>query len=103
LADELRAISREIDATLAAACLATAELDRRFVDEHGALEALFESVQDAKSGGFWRNTRFNVFDISGRCRSLLQRQLDGEVLVAGEVYIYSTAAGLHTGPDRYAA
>jgi len=68
LADELRAISRELDEILAKEREAAFELDRRFAEDHGAIERLLQSVQEAKLGGRWRNTRFNVFDVLGRAR-----------------------------------
>jgi hypothetical protein len=40
-------------------------LDRLFAEERGAIEQLFQSVQQAKSVGRWRNTRINVFDVLG--------------------------------------
>ena len=68
LANELQAISRELDEILANERAAAIELDRRFAEEHGAIEELLQSVQEAKLGGRWRNTRFNVFDVLGRPR-----------------------------------
>ena len=68
LASELQAISRELDGILANDRAAAIELDRRFAEEHGAIEELFQSVQEAKLSGRWRNTRFNVFDVLGRPR-----------------------------------
>jgi len=68
LADELGAISRELDEILASEREAAFELDRRFSEDHGAIEKLLESVQEAKLNGRWRNTRFNVFDVLGRPR-----------------------------------
>jgi len=68
LANELRAISRELDQVLANESAAAADMDRRFAEEHEAIETLLQSVQEAKLGGRWRNTRFNVFDVLGRPR-----------------------------------
>jgi hypothetical protein len=68
LANELQAISRELDEVLANERDAAIELDRRFAEDHGAIEKLLQSVQEAKLGGRWRNTRFNVFDVLGRPR-----------------------------------
>jgi len=68
LASELQAISKELDEVLADEQAAAAQLDRRFAEEHDAIEKLLQSVQEAKSAGGWRNTRFNVFDVLGRPR-----------------------------------
>ena len=68
LANELQAISQELDEILATERAAALELDRRFAEEHGAIEKLLQSVQEAKLLGRWRNTRFNVFDVLGRPR-----------------------------------
>src|SRR6266545_1665398 len=68
LADELQAISRELDEIAAKEESAAIELSRRFAEEHGAIEELLHAVLEAKSGGRWRNTRFNVFDVLGRPR-----------------------------------
>ena len=68
LASELQAISRGLDEIFAYEQVADAELKRRFAEEHEAIEILLQSVQEAKSGGRWRNTRFNVFDVLGRPR-----------------------------------
>jgi len=48
LASELRAISRELDEVLAAGRAEVAELNRRFAEEHGAIEKLLHSVQEKK-------------------------------------------------------
>lgn len=73
LANELRTISQELDEILVNERSAAIELDRRFAQEHGEIEELLQSVQEAKLLGRWRNTRFNVFDVLGRPRMLLQR------------------------------
>jgi hypothetical protein len=68
LASEFRAIGRELDKMLVADQVAATELDRRFDEEHGAIEELLQSVQEARLKGRWRNARFNVFDVLGRPR-----------------------------------
>jgi hypothetical protein len=68
LADELQAISGELDELLADERRAADKLQRRFDEDHGAMERLLHSVQEAKATGHWRNTRFNVFDVLGRPR-----------------------------------
>jgi hypothetical protein len=68
LADELHAISQELDEILANEKAAAIELERRFAKDHGAIEKLLQSVQEAKMAGRWRNIRFNVFDVLGRTR-----------------------------------
>jgi len=68
LANELQAISRELEDILANERDEASELDRRFAEERGAIEKLLLSVQEAKLGGRWRNTQFNVFDVLGRPR-----------------------------------
>ena len=68
LASELQKISRQLDEILALERAAIDELDRRFVKEHDAIEKLFQSVQEAKLLGRWRNTRINIFDLLGRPR-----------------------------------
>jgi len=68
LANELQAFSRELDEVLADERAAAIEIDRRFAEDLGAIEELLQSVQEAKLGGRWRNTRFNVFDVMGRPR-----------------------------------
>jgi hypothetical protein len=68
LASELQAISRELDGILAQEKAAAIDLDRRFAEEHGAIEKLLLEVQQAKLDRHWRNTRFNVFDVLGRPR-----------------------------------
>src|SRR5580658_7223280 len=68
LASELQAISRELREVRANERAAASELDRCFAEERGAIEQLLQSVHNAKSGGRWRNTRFNVFDVLGRPR-----------------------------------
>jgi len=65
LAIELRAISGELETILAQEQTASDEMKRRFADDHGAIEKLLQSVQELKSGGRWRNTRFNVLDVLG--------------------------------------
>lgn len=44
MANELQAISRELDGILANERAAAIELDRRFAEEHGAIEKLFQSA-----------------------------------------------------------
>jgi hypothetical protein len=61
LADELQAISGELEEPLA-------NEQRRFDEDHGAIERLLQSVQEAIGAGQWRNTRFNVFEVLGRTR-----------------------------------
>jgi hypothetical protein len=61
LADELVAISRELEQLLA-------EEQRRFDEDHGAIERLLQTVRETKATGQWRNTRFNLFDVLGRPR-----------------------------------
>jgi PD-(D/E)XK nuclease superfamily len=68
LARELQAISLEFIDILANEQDAAAKLDRRFAEEQRAVEILLRLVQEAKLGGRWRNTRFNVFDVLGRPR-----------------------------------
>jgi len=68
LAYELRAISRGLDEILEKELKDDIELKRRFAEDHVAIEKLLQSVQQAKLSGFWRNTRFNVFDVLGRPR-----------------------------------
>jgi hypothetical protein len=68
LARELKAISRELDEILAEEHRATAALDRRFTADHDAIEALLRAVQEARSDGRWRKTKFNIFDVLGRPR-----------------------------------
>ena len=68
LASELQKISRQLDEILALERAAIDELDLRFVKEYGAIEKLFQSVQEAKLLGRWRNTRINIFDLLGRPR-----------------------------------
>jgi hypothetical protein len=68
LADELRAISLELDEVLSNEQAAAIELNRRFAEEYGAIEKLLQSVQEAKLAGRWRNTRFNILDVLGRPR-----------------------------------
>jgi hypothetical protein len=68
LANELQAISRDLDQVLANERAAAIELDRRFSEDLGAIEKLLQSVREAKLGGRWRNARFNVFDVLGRPR-----------------------------------
>jgi hypothetical protein len=68
LADELHAISRELEEVLANERAAAIELDRRFAEDLGAIKALLHSVQEAKAAARWRNNRFNVFDILRRPR-----------------------------------
>jgi hypothetical protein len=47
---------------------AAIDLDRRFAQEHGEIEELLQSVEEAKLLSRWRNIRFNVFDVLGRPR-----------------------------------
>jgi uncharacterized protein HemX len=61
LANELQAISLEIDDILA---------NERSAGI-GAIEELLQSVQEVKAAGGWRNTRFNVFDVLGRAATQL--------------------------------
>jgi len=68
LAEELHAISVDLDEILANERDAAIDLDRRFAEDYGAIEELLQSVQEAKAAGGWRNTRFNVFDVLGRTR-----------------------------------
>jgi hypothetical protein len=68
LANELQAISGELAKIRAEEQAAAVKLDRRFADDHEAIEKLLHSVQDAKLGGRWRNTRSNVFNVLGRPR-----------------------------------
>ncbi len=66
LANELEAIGREFEDILVAE--RATELDGWMADEDGAIEELLQSVQEAKVGGRWRNTRANIFDVLGRTR-----------------------------------
>jgi hypothetical protein len=68
LANELHAISLELDGILGSERADAIELERRFAEDYGAIEKLLRSVQEAKAAGGWRNTRFNVFDVLGRTR-----------------------------------
>ena len=68
LASELQVISRELNDILANERDAAIRLDQRLAEDLGAIEELLQSVQEAKLGGRWRNTRFNVFDVLGRPR-----------------------------------
>jgi len=68
LADELQAISVELEQLLATEREEANKLERRFAEDHGAIERLLQSVQEAKAAGQWRNTRFNVFEVLGRPR-----------------------------------
>jgi hypothetical protein len=68
LANELHAISLDLDNILANEQDAANKLERRFAEDQGAIERLLQSVQEAKVAGRWRNTRFNVFDVLGRPR-----------------------------------
>jgi hypothetical protein len=68
LANQLQAISRELDEVLANEQAAAIKLNRRFAEDLGAIEELLQTVQQAKLGGRWRNTRFNIFDVLGRPR-----------------------------------
>jgi hypothetical protein len=60
LADELQVISRDLDDILADEQDAAIKLDRRFAEDHIAIERLLQAVREAKLKGRWRNTRFNV-------------------------------------------
>jgi PD-(D/E)XK nuclease superfamily len=65
LAKELQAISGELEKIRAIERAAAIKLDRRFAEDQEAIEKLLRSVQEAKLGGRWRNTRFNIFDVLG--------------------------------------
>src|ERR1700693_3224301 len=67
-ANELHAISLELDEVLANERAASIELERRFAEDQEAIERLLQSVQEIKAGGGGRNARFNVFDVLGRPR-----------------------------------
>jgi hypothetical protein len=56
------------DGILASELDAASDLDRRFAEDHGAIEKLLQPVQETKAAGGWRNTRLNVFDVLGRTR-----------------------------------
>jgi hypothetical protein len=68
LANELHVITWELDEVLANERAAAIKLDQQFTEDLGAIEKLLLSVQEAKLGGRWRNTQFNVFDVLGRPR-----------------------------------
>jgi hypothetical protein len=68
LADELQAISGELEQLLGDEQDAADKLQRRFDEDREAIERLLQSVQEARAAGQWRNTRFNVFDVLGRPR-----------------------------------
>ena len=61
LADELQEIKEELERLRVIERDAAIKLKRRFAEDHEAIERLLQSVQEAKAGGQWRNTRFNVF------------------------------------------
>lgn len=68
LAYELQAIGGELEQLLENERDEAIKLERRFDEDHGAIERLLQSVQEAKATGQWRNTRFNVFEVLGRTR-----------------------------------
>jgi hypothetical protein len=68
LVSELDAIGHELDAILLTEQAAAADLERRFTEEQAALGKLLVSVQEARTAGQWRATRFNTFDVLGRPR-----------------------------------
>jgi hypothetical protein len=68
LAHELQSLSRDVNTVLTNERNAATKLNERFTEESGHIKILLKSVQDAKIGGLWRNTRFNLFDVMGRPR-----------------------------------
>jgi hypothetical protein len=68
LAYELQAIGGELEQLLENERDEAIKLERRFDEDHGAIERLLQSVQEAKAIGQWQNTRFNVFEVLGRTR-----------------------------------
>lgn len=68
LARDLGVISRKLAEVLAGERAAALDGERRLAQDQTAIENLLHAVEEAKAGGRWRNTRFNIFDVLGRPR-----------------------------------
>ena len=72
---ELQAIDRELDEVLANEHEAEKKLVRQFAEDHGAIEILLKSIQEAELDGRWRDTRLSVFDVLGQAICLIINSL----------------------------